>query len=66
MDDASITELFRRRDERAIAELKRKYDKLCRYIAGNVLSCREDIEEYLRARGQGDSFENVQPAGRAR
>ena len=49
MDDASITELFRRRDERAITELKRKYDKLCCYIAGNILSCREDIEECVNS-----------------
>ena len=49
MDDASITELFRKRDERAIAELKKKYDKLCFYIAGNILSCREDIEECVNS-----------------
>ena len=49
MDDASITGLFRRRDERAIAELKHKYDKLCSYIAGNILSSREDIEECVNS-----------------
>jgi RNA polymerase sigma-70 factor (ECF subfamily) len=49
MDDASITELFRRRDERAIAELKQKYDKLCFYIAGNILSSPEDIEECVNS-----------------
>lgn len=45
MDDASIIELFRKRDERAIAELKRKYNKICFYAAGNILSQHEDIEE---------------------
>lgn len=45
MDDASIIQLLRQRDEAALNELKRKYDHLCLYIAGNVLSQREDIEE---------------------
>ena len=45
MDDASIIELLRQRDEAALNELKRKYDRLCLYIAGNVLSQREDVEE---------------------
>ena len=45
MDDASIIELFRERDERAIAEMKLKYGKLCLNIAGNILSQREDSEE---------------------
>ena len=45
MDDASIIELLRNRDETALTELKRKYERLCLYIAGNVLSQREDIEE---------------------
>jgi len=45
MNDASIIELFLERDEKAIAEMKRKYDKLCFYVAGNILSQREDIEE---------------------
>lgn len=49
MDDASITELFRRRDERAIAELKKKYDKLCFYIAGNILTSRQDAEECVNS-----------------
>ncbi|HRR76307.1 MAG TPA: sigma-70 family RNA polymerase sigma factor [Ruminococcus sp.] len=47
MDDASIIELFRKREENAITELKRKYDRLCRYVAGNILGGREDIEECL-------------------
>ena len=45
MDDASIIELLRKRDESALTELRDRYDRLCRYIAGNVLSQREDIEE---------------------
>ena len=47
MDDLSIIELFRERDEKAIAEIKQKYDKLCLYVAGNILSQREDIEECI-------------------
>lgn len=49
MDDASIIELFRKRDEQAIAEMKKKYDKLCLYVAGNILSQREDIEECVNS-----------------
>jgi RNA polymerase sigma-70 factor (ECF subfamily) len=49
MDDKSIIELFCKRDESAIAELKQKYDKLCFYIAGNILSRREDIEECVNS-----------------
>lgn len=45
MNDISIIELFRKRDEKAIAELKQKYDKLCFYVAVNILSQREDAEE---------------------
>ena len=49
MDDASIIELFRERNEQAIAEMKRKYDKLCCYVADNILSQREDIEECVNS-----------------
>ena len=49
MDDDSIIELFRKRDETAIAELQRKYDKLCFYIAGNILSHRQDMEECVNS-----------------
>ena len=49
MDDASIIELFRKRDEQAIAEMKRKYDKLCFYVAGNILSQHEDVEECVNS-----------------
>ena len=49
MDDIEIIGLFHQRDEKAIAELKAKYDKLCYYIAGNILSYREDIEECINS-----------------
>lgn len=49
MDDASIMDLFRQRDEQAIAEMKRKYEKLCFYVAGNILSQREDMEECVNS-----------------
>lgn len=49
MDDASIIDLFRKRDEKAIAEMKQKYDRLCFYVAGNILSHREDVEECVNS-----------------
>ena len=49
MDDASIISLFNKRDESAISELRKKYERLCAYIAGNVLSQREDIEECVNS-----------------
>ena len=49
MDDNSIIKLLRQRDETALSELKQKYDKLCFYIAGNILSYREDIEECVNS-----------------
>lgn len=49
MDDNSIIKLLRQRDETAISELKQKYDKLCFYIAGNILSYHEDIEECVNS-----------------
>lgn len=49
MEDTSIIELLHKRDEMAVAELKKKYDKLCFYIAGNFLSQREDIEECVNS-----------------
>ena len=47
MDDRRIIELFFARDERAISETEKKYGALCRYIAGNVLASREDVEECI-------------------
>ena len=49
MEDIKIIELFRERDERAIAELKQKYGKLCLYVAGNILSVHEDTEECVNS-----------------
>ena len=49
MNDASIMELFRNRDENALKELKSKYDGLCCYIAGNILFRREDAEECVNS-----------------
>jgi RNA polymerase sigma-70 factor (ECF subfamily) len=49
MDDTSIIELLFKRDESAISELKRKYERLCVCIAGNVLSQHEDVEECVNS-----------------
>ena len=45
MDDAGIIELYIARSQDAIAETDRKYGKLCRYIAMNILHNNEDSEE---------------------
>ena len=45
MDDFSIIQLYHRRDEAAIRESERKYGPLCRSIARNILTIREDAEE---------------------
>lgn len=45
MDDTSIIELYRNRDERAISETEKKYGKLCYRIAENILKQKEDSEE---------------------
>lgn len=47
MTDERIIELFFARDERALSELDKKYKALCRYIAENFLSAREDVDECL-------------------
>ena len=49
MNDASIMEMFLKRDENALKELKSKYEGLCCYIAGNILYRREDIEECVNS-----------------
>jgi len=49
MDDLSIIELFRNRDEKAISELKAKYNRVCVNAAGSILSVREDIEECVNS-----------------
>lgn len=45
MDDIHIISLYRRRDEQAIAETRRKYGSYCHKIAMNLLGSREDAEE---------------------
>ena len=47
MTDEKIIELLFRRDERALSEIESKYKGLLRYIAGNFLSAREDVEECI-------------------
>ena len=45
MDDQDILGLYLRREEAAITETDRKYGPLCRRVAMNILSVREDAEE---------------------
>ncbi len=45
INDASIIELFWRRDEQAIVELQKSYGNLCFKIANNILNQMEDAEE---------------------
>lgn len=45
MEDSAIIELYWARDEGAITETDRKYGPLCRSLAYNILSDREDSEE---------------------
>ena len=47
MKDEKIIELFFARDENAIKETEKKYGDLCRYVAGNILALREDVEECI-------------------
>ena len=49
MDDASIMEMLIERNEKAISELKDKYGRLCFYLAGNILSQPEDVEECVNS-----------------
>ena len=49
MDDLSIIEMLQNRNESAIGEIRSKYMKLCEYIAGNVLSLHEDVEECVNS-----------------
>lgn len=45
MDDLTIIELYFDRSEQAIDETDKKYGKLCRSLAGNILPSDEDAEE---------------------
>ena len=47
MEDFEIVSLFWERDETAISEARAKYLAYCRYVAANILSNSEDIEEVL-------------------
>lgn len=49
MDDLSIIKLLQNRNESAISEIRSKYIRLCEYIAGNVLSRHEDVEECVNS-----------------
>jgi len=45
MDDSAIIELYWARQEEALVETDRKYGKLCRSVAYNILHSPEDTEE---------------------
>ena len=45
MDDKTIVELFLNRDEAAISETEKKYDKYLTKIAYNILMSDEDSKE---------------------
>lgn len=45
MEDLHILELYRARDEQAIARTEEKYGRLCHTVAMNILGSREDTEE---------------------
>ena len=45
MDDEQIIELYWNRKEKAIEETSRKYSRLCRTIAMNILGNLPDAEE---------------------
>ena len=61
MDDISIIELLQKRNESAISEIRHKYERLCEYIAGNVLSQHEDIEECVNSACY-EVWNNIPPA----
>lgn len=45
MDDSKIIDLFFERSEQAIAELSKKYSKICHSIAFNILGSEADAQE---------------------
>ena len=54
MDDEEIVKLFYERSDDALREVRRKYEKFCRYISMRILNNPEDADEclnetYLRA-----------------
>ncbi|MCL2627712.1 MAG: sigma-70 family RNA polymerase sigma factor [Oscillospiraceae bacterium] len=46
-NDSDIIDLLWSRSDDALIKLKEKYGSLCRHVAGNILSCDEDIEECI-------------------
>lgn len=47
MNDNQIVELFWQRNEEAISESEKKYDRYCRSIAENILQNSEDAKEIV-------------------
>ena len=45
MEDSAIIDLYWARDEQALPESDKKYGKLCRTVAHNILKNHEDTEE---------------------
>ena len=45
MEDSAIIDLYWAREEQALTESDRKYGRLCRSVAFNILRNREDTEE---------------------
>lgn len=45
MEDQSIVALYMARREEAITRTDEKYRRLAVYLAGNILTVREDVEE---------------------
>ena len=58
MEDWMIVRLLFQRSEEAVAELDRKYGKICSAIAYRILQNREDAEECVN-----DAFSKRKPAG---
>lgn len=47
MEDREIIKLFNERSEQGVIELSKKYGRLCRQIAHNVLQDESDVEECI-------------------
>lgn len=47
MDDEGIVALLWQRQESGLAELKMKYDRLCRQTAHNILAAPDDVSECI-------------------
>ena len=55
MNDASIIELLWERDEQAVSEMKKSYERLCFHVAGGILSQQEDREECVNTAYMAES-----------